>query len=445
MNAFIKPRIADLLLCTLLTTCLTLAVRSGFYLAEPYESSILLLVAGGLILQLLLFLLSYNRKTVAAGIILFLGLFIYAIRYAAANDPLGDETKNSIYIFCLILIISGILVMLLSRTRLGLLFLFIAGNLLIAGAIFLQFPVSAWASLLFVFGCAALYLYRFYLHSVKAIRLGKVQPIRYACQTGAACLIALMLATGLYEGIIRPLNPPTQELLLTQKLKSMNLLHVLGVAAIREVTDPNLVATEQPDQTLYDRDEEEAPTGEESKEEGTMEESTQENPETGDEVTDEEQDLRDANAIWYQLIPKSMLLRIILGLILAAVAAFASRILIRKRWHTTVQGLSGAEQVINYYGLFYQGMRSTGIAREEIRTLREYADTMGSAMDTWTTNGVSFQELIPIYERVIYGGPDSQEVSDQELALFNSYYAGFYKTLRKRAGILKYYLCIWRY
>ncbi len=428
-----KYRIADWLLCTCISVSLVFTVCSGFVLEDAWSSNVLVVVLLSLLLQAILVLLSYNRATMGLGILAGAALAVLAIAYIQAFHPMVDETANSLFLYILIEILVSLLVYLLARTRIGLGVLFLVGTIVTAGAHFLQFPASMWSALLLPVGAGMLFLYRTYLGAVRQALLGKIRNVRYILQSVILIALAFCIAGGLYLGVVRPLNPPTQELKLITALKSMELTARLGVSSVKNVLDPTLSAETPPDMTEYDEAQDQPPeTQDDSEPEPEEDLSPQTEPESAPpDATPISYDEHHFNPLWLLLLIPA-----------AVIAACVGRILWKRRWRRKVLGLGASAAVVNYYRYFLSRLGRVGLKRDQYRTLREFVSQEEQQLEPYAVEGTTFGDLTGVYERVIYShGP----VTDEELNFFNRFYDRFLYNLRHEYGTAKYYLLLFRF
>ena len=445
MIKYIKSRLPDWLLCTLMSAALSSAVCSGFEMESPGKDSIAALFGAALIISLIMTALAYRRALTGIGIACGAALAVASVAYLKTVHPLADESAHAGFIFALVCIITGILVFLLSRSRLGIVVLFIAGDLIGAGAHFLQFENPLWSFLLFAAAVLIMFFYRVYIISLVNADMGRVRTGKYMTQTVAVCLAAALIASGIFAGIVRPLDPPTHDLKLIRVLKQMDMLEVLGIYNVKTVLNPFKDSSETPDKPEYSNQK-----GEE--ESDAMDGQDQDQQEENDDaMTDPDLQIK-ADAIKYAfkeyhlgwLIPLAVII-----LIAAAAAAAVSR---RRRWRRAVQALSNEELALNYYPYFLRCMEIAGLEKPPQQTLNEFAESAAHELEAFECAGngggdadgtdtdaerVSFAALSEIYERALYGDMD---VSDDERALFERFYDGLAVGLKERMGMFKYLL-----
>ncbi len=449
MMQYLKSRLPDWLLCTLMSAALSSAVCSGFEMSSPGKDSIAALLAAAAVVSLVMTVLAYRRVLTGIGIAAGAVIAVASVTYLKTVHPLADEAAHAGFIFALVCIIAGILVFLLSRSRFGIIVLFLVGNLIGAGAHFLQFENPLWSFLLFTAAVLIMFFYRVYIISLMNADMGRVRTGKYMTQTVAVCLAAALLASGIFAGIVRPLAPPTHDLKLIRILKQMDMLEVLGIYNVKTVLNPFRDSSKTPDQSDFsDRkgdDESDALDGQDEDSEKDQEDNA---------LTDSSLQIK-ADAIKYAFTEYHLgwIIPIVIILILAvAVAAVMSR---RKRWRKAVQELSNEELVLNYYAYFLRCMAIAGLKKPSQQTLREFAESASHELEVFEgrsagggdaaagaevhsgAGAVTFGQLSDIYERVLYGG---MNISDEERGMFERFYDGLAVGLKKRMGALKYLL-----
>lgn len=437
MRQHLKNSIADLVLCTCMTLALMQAVCSGFVLTDALSGSVIAAFLFSAALTFVLVLLSYSRVATWAGVAAAVLLAVAGLAYINAFDPFADETANSTFIFVLVQIVTGVLVWLLARTRPGTVVLFLTGTILCAGAYFLQFPIPMWSLFLFLLAVAATFLYRVYTVSVQKADIVSGGAGVYFRQTALVAVVAVLLAGGVFFGVVRPLDPPTQDLKLITVLKSMRQLERLGIASTRIVLDPELSSMEEPEdeETGNEENEEESdsPEGENDVPQQSLTDTVRENFTATVQQTWAAVRYDRHNFQWLWL----------LLLIPAAVAAaYIWRFERRKRWRRRVQALSRENAVVNYYRYFLKRLGRLGLKRPANATLREYAGAHEVQLQPFEGEDCRFADLTDTYESVLYG---RHKVTDQEYAAYEAFFDRFYRGLKKELGPVRYWLKAFRY
>lgn len=427
MKQYLLDHLPDWLLGGLATLSLVLTVCSGFELAEGFYSRALPVLAISLGLGLLFQLLSYHKWATGLGIAAGVLLFLEAMVLCRAVNPLQNEQESSLLIFWLTELVTALLVFLLSRSRAGSIGLFLLGNLLGAGAHFLQFPAPGWAYVLFLTACGGLYLYRAYGAAVRRAVLGRVRAGQQLSQLLALTLAALLLAGAGYWALIRPLDPPTQDLRLIQRLRSMELLQVLGVSSVKTVLDPSLSASAPPDRTEFGSPPPETPP------EPELPEVT---PPSAPEETPEPAEA--ASPVNYP--PRTHLSRLwLLCLIPAAIAlAFALRDWHWRRFRKRLCAMEHGEALLRGYPVLLKKLGRAGLVRNKTQTLTEFSAESAAALDAFP----GFQEATALYQQVLYG---ASPVSDAEYMEFDNLLTAFRRDLRRELGTIKYYFQAFRF
>lgn len=437
MTHFLKYRVWDLILCVCISTGLVFHIYSGFLLEDSFSTSIWRVVGFLLIETAALILFSFSRLTTGIGIGVGIILLAFLLAYTRGHDIVSDETGNSLCIALTVTVLTGLLIYLASRSRPGLIALFLAGNIVMAGSAFLQFPVKAWCFLLFNFALCALFWYRNYVKNLRQVQSGKVRMPRFLVQTFIICFVSFLLAGGIYGGIVRPLDPPTRDLKLITKLKQMEILKRTGVYNVMELLDPNLLSGNTPNSAEDGQENEEQQDAQQ--ENGSNQSEIPEIPQAEEQVPSKPQ-TQAAQSIWYDLNVVHIPWLLILAAVLVA-GAFFARYYLKKRWERQVRALPPENQIINYYTFFITRLERAGYKRPANYTLYEYARDMEHPLEEFTCGEANFVLLTDIYVRIFYGRNPANE---EEALLFAQYYGKFHKALRKEIGVLKYFIKIFR-
>ncbi len=435
MRDFLKLRVYDWILCAMLATGLVFHIFSGFVLEDTFSQRIPYVILFLLVAMAVMVLLTYTRITIIIGVVAGVALLLLVMVYTRTHQVFTDETSetaNSLFIALTVTIIAAVLVYLACRSRPGIIALFLAGNIIICGAYFLQFPVQRWSFLLFEFAAVVMFLYRNHMVTLSQSQTGKVRVPRFMIQTVIVCLVAFVLSGTAYLGIVKPIEPPTRELKLIEELKQMSIVKKMGLYSVVELLDPSLQSSAEPNGTETGDPEEPTDQGEQGtgQDEGGPDQS-QKAPEQKQEET---QSIFYNIHFWY--IPWFW---IILAAIIAAV--FTGRWFIKRRWKTHVDEMPLADCIVNYYKYFLTRLSRLGYKKPANHTLYEYAADMDHTLETFTDGEASFANLTDIYVRTLYGRND---VSKEEAGLFQKFYDKFYSALRKEVGFWKYMIHFFR-
>lgn len=431
MGSYIKSRFPDWLLCTLMSGALSSAICSGFEMDSPDSSSIIPIFILAACVSIVMLMLSYRRLLTGLGIAAGALLAVGSVVYIKGAHLLTNEADHAEFIFVLVGIIAGVLVFLLSRSRAGTVFLFIGGNIIGAGAHFLQFENPLWSFIIFTAAVLMMFMYRVYMVSLMRADMGRVRTMKYMRQTVAFCLAALLLASGIFAGIVRPLDPPVQDLKLIRILKQMDMLEVLGIYSVKTVLNPFLNSEAEPETTDFSDQQ-----GEEDSDAIDDQNDQEQNEENDNSLVDKNNQIKvDAIKYIFKEYHIGLLIIPLIILIIAAAAAFV--VTRRRRWRREVQALSNEEVILNYFNYFLRCLAISGIKKPVQKTLAEFSESAAHDLEMFDTDGIRFEELSGIYERVVYG---RLKADDEELKLYERYFDGFSKGLKKRMGRFKYYL-----
>lgn len=119
---YLKYSTWDYVLCILMTTSLTINVFQAFYLPADLAVNGMWLFVVMLPIFLILFLCSYNKRTIAVSIVAFIAVVTLALFYIKRNQifaTLPTDPEANSHVYYTIVVFFAILVFLLSRTRTG--------------------------------------------------------------------------------------------------------------------------------------------------------------------------------------------------------------------------------------------------------------------------------------------------------------------------------------
>ncbi len=425
MKSYLKNHIYDTLLCILMCIGFIYNVLSGFLFDDiSYQLPILIILS--IVLTCLYIILSYNKQTIVFGIILAFISLLSLIFMSWNTNILSTDKDNMIKIFYSVIVILTLVIYLISLNKISLIIFFLLGNIIHAATSFLEYPCSIWAYLLFLLSTAIMLFYRIYKSNIFKSHRGTVHVSGHMIQNSVVCIVSLLLSIVIFIGIIQPLNPPTEDLKLIQRLMSFEILEKVGISSIIVQPDENKTNQNANDELNTNQQED------------TEEENSDGRSLLGQQMLGNVQDsvadvIEYAQAITYKALSYWYLWIILL---IALIIAFIySRQLLRKKWLNDIEKLTREETIINLYSLFMLGINKTGLLKPDNVTLDEYIKIDENELRKYTSNQISFAELTRIYDKVYYG---HQKIDEEEYNLFIDYYHGFHKLILDIAGKWKY-------
>lgn len=413
MKKYIGEYLWDFILCVLIGTGLVLNVFAGYEMTDPWSGRLWAVAGIVSVVMALLFAAYYKRillvisfiaeaAALVAAIIILQKMGVFTASKTIDENPL---------LFWLIVISTSVLVFWAARTRAGIVTLFLAGTIMTAAFDFLQFPVSQGGYLAFVFGAFVLLLYRIYCISLMHSDKVKTAFSQYFTQSVIVSLAALMLAGGVYYGIVKPMSPPTDQLKLTAQLMSMDMVKKAGISSVTVIPANEMVREVQNENRSKNHNEHEK--------EGKIVQGK--NPMTTKKVTFP----LPSNFIWMAAV----------SIIALFVLATVIKLFGRKRWYRAVLKESKEDSAIELYNYFLKKIRKMGCGRPDGHTLLEYAYGLQTKLEPYSVGDANFLSLTQIYTKILYG---CQNISDDEWELFIDFYKEFNRNLKNEMGSLRY-------
>lgn len=430
----------DYVLCILMTTGLTINVFQAFYLPAGLTTNTVWLLVVTSLVFLVLFLCSYNKRTIAVSIIAFITVAALALFYIKRNQifaTLTTDPEANNHVYYIILVFFAFLVFLLSRTRIGTILLFVSGVYILAAVVFLGYEHFLWGFLLFLWASATMLAYKIYQYNVLHTMTVKSSFAAFFAISGLLTAFVVGMGFNIYVMWIEPLDLPTRELKLITRLQSLEVLEKTGVASKRILIDPEQSTrhiddtkrtSQNQDENLKDKDESQTHA---------------ENPQLNQTLPDYQIDHIDPGdnqeslyAIKYarRLLTHHYLM---IAVPLAIVASILGKLLLRRRWYRKTLQKSMKNQIIDFYHYYLQKFRWLGLEKRKSDTPLEYVYRSAHRLKYFTQGKTDMKRLTDIYIKANYG---DIEVSDVEYELYISFHKEFYKNCKAYLGSFRYAL-----
>lgn len=421
MKEYTGKYLWDFILCVLISTGLSFNVFAGYEMIDPLSGNLPAAAGITIAVTALLFLAYYDRRTIIISIILEAAALIAVIVILQQMGVFSDTKPidGNPLLFWIIVISASVAVFWAARTRAGMVVLFLAGTIMTAAFDLLQFPVCKWGFFAFVCGLFILFLYRVYCISLKDSEKGKTAFGAYFSQSVIVGMAALVLASGVYYGIIKPMSPPTDQLKLTKKLISMDILKQIGVSSTRIIYSDDTVRTSPNENQQNNKGYNNSKKHNEHKKNGNIVHGK--NPMKSRAVTFPIV----FNIIWIAAA----------SIIIILVLAFIIKLLLRKKWYSDLLKETKEDCAMELYNYFLKNIRKTGFRRPDDLTLLEYASDYKNELEDFTAGDANFMSLTQIYTRILYG---CQKISEDEWELFTDFYKEFNRNMKNQMGNFKY-------
>ena len=428
MRQYVRLHAWDFILTVLIAIGMHLNTFSAFMIRESYMTNYLLVAAVTTVVMAVMFVIGYNKRNAIIGGAGWAVFLIGWIIYLRANDliNLEDGADETIPAFWSIVIFGSALIYLLTRSRKILFGAAPIGLLFCAAFKFLEYPVSVPGLFVLIIAVILEILYLVYKDSLLTADYGNYTIRHFLEQSIAIVAVVVMLSSGVFYGIVKPLDPPTRDLKLITKLMSFDILELLGVASTQEVKDPN--------QGEEDQDEEEPP---EEKEEEKDDEENEQNEEENKQESDEKisaqtmsYNEKDYTVYWVTAL-----------IILLLAAPFVIKYVLRSRRRRRLNGLDASNQAAFVYDFFLDRLKKLGVGKADSQTILEYAEQQEGVLENFTAeDGTTFEEMTELYNYHLYSKlPIKPEDANKFVAMYDS----FYKNAKAFVGTWRYIRKFW--
>lgn len=435
MKQYWKNYIWEYLMCVAAASMLLLNTAQGFYIPDKLADNILLAVAACAVLMLLFFVGGYNKVSmvlvpVFTGAAVVLLFFLLRAKGVDIVDEEGSETAFYIYWFAFAVVC--IAVYLCARFRLGVVILFLTGCCVSGILQFLEYPVFAWAGMIFAGACIVLFLLRQY--RVQAMNSSTAAPNfrRFFQSAFVLVLAAVVVSCGVFFAVIRPLDPPTVDLKLLERYLAFNIIEHTGISDYYQIQSEEQY-TDQTDDTIDDTNEIEEGEPPVNQNEDTLYDDPETEPDDAVQPPGETQ----LSQISYTLTP---LLQVVLWCVLILLALILPpvfRVLLRKRRLKAFEAMEPTVQVQELYRFYLKRFRHVGWKKRESETPLEFADRSGGALERYLSGTCGLDRLTDAFMEARYGGgvPDGEVCAE-----CRAVYGVFLKNCKTQMGKVRYLL-----
>ena len=252
--------IGEFILCWLMAAGISVNVFAGYEMTDPWHNNLLVVAAATAVMIILLFLtgmsfiswrgaLTKSRRWIAFSVTAVLLIAeVVALQLTGAFS--GPETiDTNPILFWVIVVTVSILIFWTTRARAGIIILFLAFSYMSVTFDFLLYPVSMAGYGVALLTMAVMYAYRGQGGGQREGEGGRRST--YLIRATAIALIASLVASGTYFGIIVPLVDPQKDMRLAERLMTLEILREAGISSktiiVQEPEEPELPA-EEPEQ-----------------------------------------------------------------------------------------------------------------------------------------------------------------------------------------------------
>lgn len=428
MRNYLRLHAWDFFLTVLIAIGMHLNTFSAFMIRESYMTNYVLVAVVTTAVMALMYVIGYHRRNMMIGAVGWAVALLAWIIYLRANDliDMTEGADETIPAFWTIVTFGTAVIYLLTRSRKVLYAAAPIGLLFCAAFRFLEYPVSTVGLFLLVLALILEIFYLTYKDSLLSAAYGNFKISHFVLQSIAMATVIVMLASGVFYGIVKPLDPPTQDLKLITRLMQYDILELMGVASTQKIRDPDQDQDEE-------KDEDEPPEEkEEEKEEDDKENEEDETKESDEKINAQTMsyEQRKYTAYWVTAL-----------VLLLLAAPFVVKYVLRARRRHRLAGLDPSNQAAFVYDFFLNRLHRLGAGKPESQTILEYAEQQAGILENFTAeDGTTFEEISEIYNHSLYS---KVPVTKEEASKFLAMYHSFYRNARAFTGPWRYLRKFW--
>ena len=415
-----------LLFSALASACVGVCLSEGFLIPTALEGQFLPALLICLVLNIAAYSFSYTKKSAVTGVGL---LVLAAVCFALMLRRGGGEAALYVLVVCA----AALGLFFLTRTRVGAVLALPLGALVITGEMLFAYGSHPALLCMFLLSSGCLALSRLYRGNMLRASTRRAAFSAHALLSISACVLALGLAAAVYFAVVRPLSPPSYEILLKTELKRLPLLEKLGVATVISLPDPDKRTDEVFDSDLL------ADLNDEGKETPPPS-SLPEESGRDDEPSVLPPSAVPADAIRWLTRGRTWLYAAA-AVLLAVLAAVLGRLALRRGRLRRIQEMPARDQVTALYPTVLRALELCGLPSMNASTPMEFCEDCGTRIRHILGEQHDFSELTRAFERAFYGGltPSEAECAD---------YFELCRRLpilcRKHLGLVRYALVFFR-
>ena len=389
----------ELCFSALASACVGVCLSEGCWIPPELEGRLLPALIICLVLDVAAYALSYTKKTAAAG----MAALILAVICAGL---LLHRGAGEAAVYVLVVCAACLGHFFVTRTRTGAVLALPLGALIITGEMLFQYGSHPVLLALFMLTSGCIAFSRIYRGNMLRASTRRVAVSAHAVLSISACALALLLAAGAWFGIVKPLSPPSYEILLKTELKRLPILEKMGIATVITLPDPDKRTDDVYESDLLadlnGEDSESRPPDEHPVDAG--------NP---DVLPDIPLIQTLADAIRYNTGRRTWIYAAA-AVAFAILAAVAGRLALRRRRLTRIRKLSPRDQVTELYPMVLKALELCGLPPINADSPMEYCECFSTRIKRILGDQVDFTELTGVFERAFYGGLTPGEAECEE-------------------------------
>lgn len=460
-SGYLKENIGELVLVVASAWAVAYVAMDGFYLDTVAETfglagRAVLVLALVAVLVSALYVASYRRDSLAAGVLGYIALLAVLVIVALAlstGEDVYEDAEGNFLSLALVVAASSTGCFLLTRTLTGSFAWFVAAALVCSIIqAFYESGEVAMSVVATLTGLALIVHANFKLGAVQADRASAPSNAGMLASSIAPAALAVACALGIWYAVIAPLDPGVLDIKLITEYRSLPIEELEGTADEEPVLDLDLTSGNLVDGMYFTTDDlVRDPTSSVIVESTTLLEQQLEQASSGNDDESSassgggERSALDEESLEEGYDPESYSEQfpwaaIAIVLVIAVILLVAGYFVGRRVWraHRLRKMLAGppAEQVRQIYLFLLDRLGRLGFEVPPGMTLTQWAEGSEHGMEILTeVTKVPFTVPTAVYTSCVYGG---HEPTEDEVAPVVAYYLGFWKAARAYLGDFRY-------
>lgn len=439
MKRYAEVHLWDYIFTLLISVGFSVNAFSAFQINETYLTNYLLVAAIAAVTNLLMFIAGFSKTNTiigsAAGAFAMV-IWIIVLRSQGMLNMDAKVDKSMPFVITITVLVTAV-TFIVSRSRKALLFYVPVLTFVVGVFAFLEYPVNVPLYLIMMVALILEVLYSTFLDSVLHASYGGYNMGHFITQAIAMALAIIIAGSGIYFGIIKPLDPPTKDVKLITKYLSLDVLEKVGAAWTQELPNKNNKTNNTNGTSKNTKNE--SNNNNNNKKQNQKKNNNSDKQNNNSQTTDSDKTLL-AQAISYQTqdFTAAMLAFFLAALL---ILPWLIKYILRMRRINSFEKMKSEGYVVSMYNFFMKSFKRLKIGNRGTLTVLEYPKAYKFELEDYDSkNGVTFEKLSETYNKLVYAGvkPTEEEVKE-----FREYYESFYKNVKKNIGSFKYFFKFW--
>jgi hypothetical protein len=429
MINILKNKVAEYILCVIAVLSLSLNLFQSFNIPDRLALNMSLTIGliSAAILALYFAFFSFKSSIISTCI-----LMVLIVGFAIYSNVTDFFIRHSIsfkeeYIYYFIILICCIVVFITSKSKAGIIILFLSGITAFFFLSVLQYTRFFIWFIAFLASVGVMFLIKIYTANTVKFKTEKSACIGYCGVALASCGLSLIISGVIFCGITGLFHPQAKPLALLTNNTVLKMATKVGAASPITVSKAETYYKKEYKKTTTTND-----TGKLLKNRsGTS--SASSSPSLKQAAPNSPKQAKLNRITYFSNTPLGLIVAICI--LSAIILAYVIKFICRFRMIKKIARIEKNEQILMLYAFYMKMLKKIGYRRNPIETPLEFTSKLCKSVNTIQFSQVTFEEITSLVNKVYYG---NQQINNYEYARLQEFNNTFLKSCRKNTGTAKY-------